>query len=138
MAHKHIVYMMLADTAAQLRDAAALPRYASLLEELAIRDGHQPYLAVAHRSWGIAHTLNEEYAEAEARLTMALALFEGLEARWQVGRTLVEIAELALAQADEAGARERFSRALAAFESIRARPDVERTRAALEALEALG
>lgn len=51
MAHKHIVYMMLAESAAQLRDAEALTSYSSLLEELAVRDDHKPYLAVAHRSW---------------------------------------------------------------------------------------
>jgi tetratricopeptide (TPR) repeat protein len=134
MAHKHIVYMMLADAAAQLRDAAALQRYSSLLEELAARDGHQPYLAVAHRAWGIAHRLDGAYDEAEARLGQALALFEELEAGWQIGRTLVEIGELALAQSDQARANEYFSRALTAFESLEARPDAERVRVALGAL----
>jgi hypothetical protein len=36
MAHKHIVYMMLADSAAQLRDEAGLMKYALLLEKLAL------------------------------------------------------------------------------------------------------
>jgi tetratricopeptide (TPR) repeat protein len=134
MAHQHIVYMMLADSAGQLRDAVALPRYAARLEELARRDGHQPYLAVAQRAWGIAHRLNGEYAQAEARLAEALALFEERGAHWQTGRTQLERAELALAQADVAAARDRFSRALAEFEALGARPDAERTRAALQAL----
>lgn len=134
MAHKHIVYMMLAESAAQLRDGDALIRYSSLLEELAARDDHQPYLAIAHRSWGIAHRLNGEYDEAGARLRKALALFNELEAHWQIGRTHVEIAELALAQSDTAGARDQFSQALSEFETIRAKPDMERTRAALEAV----
>ena len=133
MAHKHIVYMMLADLAGQLRDAVALPRYSSLVEELAIRDSHQTYLAVAHRSWGIAHRLNKEYAEADARLAQALALFDELQARWQIGRTLVEIAELAMAQSDKPGARDHYTRALTEFDSIKAMPDAERTRAALKA-----
>lgn len=134
MAHQHIIYMMLADSAGQLRDAEALPRYAARLEELARRDGHQPYLAVAQRAWGIAHRLNAEYAPAEARLAEALALFEDRGARWQAGRTLLEMAELALAQADAAAAREHFSQALAEFEALGASPDAGRTRAALQAL----
>jgi hypothetical protein len=134
MAHKHIVYMMLADAAAQLRDAAALQQYAPLLEELAVQDDHLPYLAIAHRCYGVICLLDEQYAEADARLSQALALFVEMEASWQIGRTLVEKAELALAQSDEAGARNDFSRALAAFESIEAAPDVERTRAALATL----
>jgi tetratricopeptide (TPR) repeat protein len=134
MAHKHIVYMMLAEAAAQLRDATTLQRYSSLLEELATRDGHQPYLAIAHRAWGIAHRLEDNYAEAEARLKQALVLFEEQEARWQVGRTHTEIAELALAQSDQATARDHYARALAEFESMEALPDIESTRAALEKL----
>ncbi|UCG25595.1 MAG: hypothetical protein JSW55_06295 [Chloroflexota bacterium] len=134
MAHKHIVYMMLADAAAQLRDAAALERYSPLLEELAIQDNHQPYLAIVHRCYGVICLLNEQYAEADARLTQALTLFDEIEAPWQIGRTLVEKAELALARSDEASARDDFSRALAAFESIGAAPDIEHTRAALTAL----
>jgi tetratricopeptide (TPR) repeat protein len=134
MAHRHIIYMMLADAAAQLRDAAALKRYASLLEELAARDAHQPYLAIAHRACGIAHRLDGEYAQAEGRLAQALVLFEELETHWQIGRTLVEIAELALAQSDRASARDHFSRAVTEFESLKALPDLQRTRAALHAL----
>lgn len=134
MAHKHIVYMMLADSAAQLRDAAALPQYASSLEELAIRDDHQPYLAVAHRAWGVAHRLDEDYAEAGDRLEQALAIFEKSQAHWQIGRTLVEMAELAQAQADQTGAQAHLTRALAEFESIGAAPDMKRAQAALETL----
>lgn len=134
MAHKHIIYMMLADSAAQLRDMAALPRFASMLEELATRDSHQPYLAIAHRSWGVAQRLNGEYAEAETRLAQALVLFEELDAPWQTGRTLVEIAELALAQSDPISARDHYARALVKFESIQALPDIQRISTALEAL----
>lgn len=135
MAHRHIVTMMLADSAARLRDAATLPRYAAQLEELALRDGHRPYLAIAHRAWGVTHRLNEEYVEAETRLTQALALFGEMEAQWQIGRTLVETAELALAQSDEAGARDHYSRALQAFELVGAMPDIEGTRNAIGLLD---
>lgn len=135
MAHKHIVYMMIADAAAQSRDLDALTRYASLLEELALGDEHLPYIAVAHRSWGVAHRLNKNYDEATARLKQALALFEELETTWQTGRTLLELAELALAQADQSGARDYYAQALTSFETMGALPDVQRTRAALQALD---
>lgn len=134
MAHKHIIYMMLTEAAARLQDREALPHYASLLEELAVRDGHQPYLAVAHRAWGVAQRLNEAYAEADEHLLQALAVFEERGAHWQSGRTRIELGELALAQGDEAQARGYLAQALEAFERVNARPDVERTRAALERL----
>lgn len=125
--------MMLADAAAQARDASALVRYAPALEELAIRDGHRPYQAIAHRAWGIAQHLAGEHGKAEARLNQALELFEELGTRWQLGRTLFEIAELDLARSDGPGARRHFTRALEEFEAMKAEPDAERTRMALEA-----
>lgn len=134
MAHKHIIYMMLADSAVQLRDKRALTRYAPLLEELAVRDGHQPYLAVAHRAWGVAHRLDGAYAAANDRLQKALAIFEELGAHWQSGRTRIELGELALAEGDEALARDHFTHALEGFAVIKARPDAQRTHAMVEAL----
>lgn len=132
MAHDHIVYMMLSDAAAQARDVASLRLYSPLLEELALRDDHQPYLAVAHRAWGVADTLDGRFAEAETRLQQALRIFDAMGARWQLGRTLVVLAELDLARSDPAAAREHLAAALAEFEAIGAAPDVERTRAAMD------
>jgi len=132
MAHEHDTFAVLADTAMQQHDAAALRQYTPRLEELATRDGHKLYLAIAYRAWGVAHRLAGEHAEAEARLNQALELFEELEARWQIGRTLAELGELALAQSNTDAARDYFSRALVAFEALQAVPDMERTREALE------
>ena len=134
MAHEHIVYMMLVDSAARVNDETGIRRNVPQLEELATRDDHQPYLAVAHRAWGIAHRLAGEYTEAEARLNQALDLFNGLETRWQVGRTLYELGELALARSDSEAAGDFFSRAMDAFEEMGAVPDVTRTKAKLESL----
>ena len=132
MAHDHHLYMLLADSSAQRRDENALRQYAPRLEELAARDGHQLYLGIAHRAWGVACRLAGEHAEAAARLTRALGLFGELGTRWQIGRTLFEIGDLDLARGDRASARDHFSLALEAFETMKAMPDVERTRAALE------
>ena len=85
MAHQHIVYMMLADAAAEANDEAAIRRYVAPLEELAIKDDHRPYQAIAHGAWGIAHRLASEYAESEERLNQALNLFEALQTDWQLG-----------------------------------------------------
>lgn len=126
---------MLADVAAQQRDLAALRKYAPLAEETATRYGNILYQAIAHRAWGVAHRLAGEYAEATARLNQALELFQGLNTRWQIGRTLSELGELAVACAEAAAARDYFSRALAAFEAMKAAPDAARVRAALEALD---
>ena len=129
------LYFMLADMAVQQRDEAALLQYAPLAEEMAIRDGHLLYQASAHRAWGVMHLLRGEYAAAETRLNQALELFQGLETGWQIGRTLFELAEVALGRTDPAEARDYFSRALAAFEEIAAAPDMARTQAALESLD---
>ena len=134
MAHDHDVLMTLADTAVELRDADALRQYAPLLEELAARDGHRLYRAIAHRAWGVAHRLAGDHAESEVRFNRATELFRELGTRWQIGRTLFEMAELDLARSNADAAREYFSRALAAFEELQAVPDAARTRARLKSL----
>lgn len=136
MAHDHDVYMVLTDTAVLQRDAASLRAHAPRLEELATRDGHRLYLAIAHRAWGVAHRLAGEHAEAQARFDRAMALFSELGTRWQIGRTLFELGELELARSDNARARENFQRALVEFEAMQAVPDAERTRTALAKLAA--
>lgn len=135
MAHEHDVYMMLADAAAQQRDAAALQRYAPLAAELALRDDHKLYLAIAQRALGVERRLAGDYAEAEDKLKLALGTFRQLGTSWQAGRTLAEIGELALAQSDSESAREHFAQALAEFEALGAALDVAKTQKALEAVE---
>ena len=130
----HDLYALLIDAAARQRDEAALRQYAPLAEETAARHDHRLYQAIAHRAWGAAHALAGEYAEAEARLDQALALFGSLGTTWQIGRTRVELAELARARSDAASARRHFSRALVEFEQSHAAPDAERVRAALTTL----
>jgi hypothetical protein len=131
---EHDIYAMLADAAAQQRDAAALQQYAPLAEELAVRSDHKLYQAIAHRAWGVAHRLAGRTVDAEVRLNRALELFEALDTRWQIGRTLFELGEVALSQTKNKTAREHFSRALTAFEEIGALPDATRTREKLAAL----
>lgn len=130
----HDLYAALADAAAQQWDQPALRRYAPAAEALAAQCSHVLYQAIAHRAWGVAHRLAGEHADAEARLTHALDVFSGLDTRWQIGRTLHELGELARARANTDAARDFLSQALAAFEAMRAAPDAGRTRAALAAL----
>jgi tetratricopeptide (TPR) repeat protein len=132
MAHEHIVYMMLVDSAARAGDETAIRQFAPKLEELALRDDHKPYLAVAHRAWGIAHRLAGEYSDAETRLEKAMEIFEELETRWQIGRTLFEMGELAMAKADGGTAQSYFSRAQDLFEELGAGPDMIRTQTMIE------
>ena len=131
----HDLYAMLVDLAVLERDADALRRYAPLAQASADRSRHKLYQGVAHRAWGVLHRLSDEYLEAEAQLTQALEFFNALETRWQIGRTLFELGELAAARADAAVAREYYSRALSSFDEVQAFPDAARTRAALRALE---
>jgi tetratricopeptide (TPR) repeat protein len=132
--HDTELYFMYLDSAVQQRDQAALRQYALLAEETALRDRHILYQAAAHRAWGVLHRLQGEYAAAEARLNQALELFQGLETRWQIGRTLYELGVLAQARTDPVSARDYFSRALAMFEEMKAVPDITRTQAALASL----
>jgi hypothetical protein len=124
----------LVDLAVQQRDTVILREYAPVLEELARGLGHRLYQAVAERALGVAHRLAHQYPQAQTRLVQALHSFETLEMRWQAGRTLVELAELARAQGDTTRARTYFADALRAFEAQGARPAVERTRSSLESL----
>jgi tetratricopeptide (TPR) repeat protein len=133
MAHDHEIYMILADTAVELRDTDALRKYAQPLENLASRDNHRLYLAIAHRALGVEHRLAGEHAAAETQLRQALGLFTKLGARWQIGRTLFELGELSQTHS-HTKAREYYSQALGSFEEIGAVPNAERTRIALDSL----
>jgi tetratricopeptide (TPR) repeat protein len=131
MAHDHHVYMLLAESAASRRDAAALARYAPRLAELAERDDHRLYRAIAHRAQGVAERLAGSLDAAGEHLNQALDEFALLNTGWQIGRTECELAEVDLARGDRIAAREHLGRALAAFDALQAAPDAERMRAAL-------
>ena len=135
MAHEHIVYMMLTDTAAQIGDKVAIDRYLGLLEPLVERDDHKPYLAVAHRARGVSQVIEGELDRAENSLNKSLKLFKDFDAHWQIGRTYCELAKLELARSDNKSAHDHYQQALAEFERIQALPDLKRTRAALETVD---
>jgi tetratricopeptide (TPR) repeat protein len=133
MAHDHEIYMILADTAMELRDIDSIHKYASPLEKLASRDNHGLYLAIAQRAIGVGHRLAGEHEEAQDHLRQALGRFTKVGARWQIGRTLFELGELQSARSNEK-AREYYSQALGAFEEMQAVPHAERTRLVLNSL----
>lgn len=122
----------LADTAAELRNVDGLIKYAPRAEERASHYGHSLFLGIARRARGIEQLLTADYAQAQVSLQQALALFQKYGARWQMGRTLFGLGELALAQSNAAGARDHFSAALSHFESLKAVRYIAETRSALE------
>jgi tetratricopeptide (TPR) repeat protein len=124
----HDLYSLLADSAASQRDEAALRKYAPLAEEFASRYDYKLYRAIAHRAWGVAHRLAGQYAESKMRFERALKIFQQMNTRWQIGRTLFEMGELAIAQKDTPTARNYFAQAGNVFESIGAVPDITRVR----------
>lgn len=126
---QHHFHAVLADVAARQRDSAALRQYAAVAEASAARHGHALYQAIAHRAWGVLHRLEGDHAKAEARLRLALELFLAVGTRWQIGRTYMELGEVA--RADRRLARSHFEQALALFEAMGAIPDAERARQAL-------
>ncbi len=134
LARPHDLYAMLADAAVQQRDSKGLLKYAPLLEKEALDLDHSLYLALAHRAWGVAHRLNGDFEEAEARLGLALELFRDLDTRWQLGRTYYELGELAAARSNPAKAAEQYSASLKLHEEMGALPDAVRTREAMDLL----
>ncbi len=134
MAHEHIVFMMLTEAAARLRDQEALERYTGQLEELAERDGHRPYQAIAQRARGIIHHLSGDFEQAEAHLQEALAAFNEMDAQWQAGRTLFALAELKFAESDKLATEVYLGQALDHFTALGAGPDIARTQAVLAEL----
>lgn len=135
MAHMHIVYMMLVDTAVKARDVETIEKYNPLLEELALRDDHQPYLAISRRAKGVACRLKLEFDQAEKYLLQASEFFESADMPWQQGRTFYELGELALQQKNIKVSQERYSQALEIFDRISAKPDAEKTQKALIEVE---
>ena len=131
----HDLYVMLVDVAVRQRKELDIRQYAPQAKVLATRYNHELYQAVIQRAWGVAHRLAGENDEAKASLNRALEMFTQLKTRWQMGRTLFELGELALTQASTTEARDFFTRANALFEEMQATPDVLRTRDALEALK---
>jgi hypothetical protein len=130
MAHDHHVYMLLTEAAAAQRDAAGLAVYGPRLAELAERDGHRLYQAVAARAQGVASRLAGDLSAAATHLERAIDIFTALGTGWQIGRTYMECAELARALNEVAAARDFLARAISAFEIQKAVPDLERARAA--------
>jgi tetratricopeptide (TPR) repeat protein len=131
----HDMYVMLADVAASQHDLAGIQKYAPQAEVLAERYQHKLYHAITQRAWGVANRLTGDYALSEAKLTKALELFGKLNTRWQAGRTLFELGELAHARNKSAEAQRWFTEALSAFEAMNAQIDATRTRAELEGLK---
>jgi tetratricopeptide (TPR) repeat protein len=131
----HDMYVMLADVAASQHDLAGIQKYAPQAEVLAKRYQHKLYQAITHRAWGVANRLAGDYVLSEVKLMNALELFRELNTRWQAGRTLFELGELAHARNKSAEAQRWFTEALSAFEEMNAQIDAIRTRAELEGLK---
>lgn len=130
--HEHDLYSLLAEAASRQRDLGAIRHYAPLADELARRDDHKLYRAIAHRALAVGHGLAGEYDAAETQLTQALELLQPLGTRWQIGRTLFEWGELEQARRNSARARDHYSRALIEFEALGAAPDAAVTRRQLQ------
>jgi len=136
MAHDHVMCMMLTECAVETQDKSALNTWAPRLMELARRDDHKLYTAIAARGLGVAERMAGRLDESEASLRQALQIFIELGANWQRGRTLGELAELEMARPKKrkASARQYYSQALEMFEQMRAAPYSARAREALDAL----
>ena len=137
MAHDHLMYMMLTECAVEMRDEAALNKWAGRLMELAQRDDHKLYTAIAARGLGVAQRMQGKLDDSEASLKQALQVFTGLGARWQRGRTLMELAELQMKQPGKrkAKARGHLSEAAGLFEGMGSTPYAAKAHQALDAIK---
>lgn len=130
----HDLYVLLADIAADRRDAAALRRYLPPAEAAALEYDHRLYLGVVRRAQGVAKMISGDCGEAEADLRQALAIFEALGTQWQLGRTHLELGRLAAARADVEAALAGYGRAAGYFRAIGAEPDLARAGQLIAAL----
>jgi tetratricopeptide (TPR) repeat protein len=129
------LYSMLVDTASQQRDQETLEKYAPLAEQQAYQYDHVLYQAIAHRASGVLNRLKGQYDQASVHFQKALTLFQGLETRWQIGRTYFELGELAREMTDMPSAHGYYSEALKAFEAMKALPAVDQVREILKSLD---
>ena len=127
--------VLYADASAAARDRAGLERFAQRAEDEADRLGHRLYQGIARRAHGVLLGLDGQPGAACALFDQALALFEPMATRWQIGLTLTERASAHSMLGEIASARADLQRAAASFEAIGARPAAAR---ALQALAALG
>ena len=128
----HEIYVLLADVAAQQRDEAMLAIYAPQAETVSIHLKHTLYQAIALRAMGILDELHGKFAGAEAQLRESFALFQRLDTRWQMGRTLFELGRLSAATGKTEEASKCFTQAANAFEFMGACPAAEQARAFME------
>lgn len=127
--------VLYADAAARARDAEALKRFVPLAEQGAEHFGHRLYGAIAHRARGVSALLADQAAEAVAYEDQALAIFENLGTRYQIGLTLGERARAFFSLGDPASARADWNRAAALFDALGALPAARQARDSLAALE---
>lgn len=125
---------MLADGLAQQRDLEGLQKYAPLAKQYATHLKHTLYEGVARRALGVMYELQGDRVESEKELRHALSLFKELGTRWQIGRTYLELGDLAMKGGDTASASDHFSAALKAFEEIQAKPAQELAQSKLKSL----
>lgn len=128
----HELYVLLADVAAQQRDETMLSTYAPQAETVSVRLKHTLYQAIALRALGILDEIHGRMARAEARLKQSYELFQRLETRWQMGRTLLDLGQLSAAEGKNKEASEYFAQAVNEFESMGARLAAEQARIFME------
>ncbi len=125
---------MLVDILAQARDLEGLQKYAPMAKQLAERLGHTLYEGIAHRALAVMHKLLGNSEKAVKELQQAMALFKELNVRWQIGRTHLELGELAVDGGNIEFASAHFSEALKAFEEVHAMPAMEQAQNRLKSL----
>jgi nucleotide-binding universal stress UspA family protein len=128
--------VLYADAAAQARDAEALQRFVPRAEDEAEHFGHRLYLAIARRARGVQALLEDRPGDAVRFQDEALAVFEQLGTRYQMGLTLGERARAFSALDEQARARADWSQAVELLEAQGARPAAQLARDSLAALQA--
>lgn len=127
-------HVLCAEAAAQSRDSAGLAEHAPRAAEMAERMRHGLYTGIARRAQGVALRLAGQSQAAVERQTDAADLFLALGTRWQLGRTLVERAEVHASAGNLSEARADYVRALEAFEAVGAKPAAAEVRRAMQTL----
>ncbi len=123
------MHSMALEFAAQAREWHYVDELGEVTLERARRSGGRRHVALSSRSLGIHRREHGDLDGAEALLAEAVTLFRTIDCRWELGKTLRELALLRRAQGRPGEADALLHEALGHFEALRALPDVERTRA---------
>jgi tetratricopeptide (TPR) repeat protein len=131
----HDIYAAQVDIAARNESIKELQYFGPLSLGEASRLEHNLYLGISRRGLGVLNRLIGQFTHSYSELEKSLELFEGLGAKCQIGRTLVEQGKLAAEMNKNEEAINKLASAVEIFAKIQAKPDLDQTNKLISMLQ---